>query len=126
MTYEKSFSVVKKLFFTLVAIGFLASCQDDEILAVAEDPQTTAASVTESEIGSLTITGSNTQFAERVTCSTCTFVVDPNAEIIDGQELGLKPGAVICLQTGVKYGNLEFTNLEGTADKPITIGTCGN
>jgi hypothetical protein len=126
MTNEKTFSVVKKLFFTLVAICFLASCQDDEMLAVSEDAETTAASVTESQIGSLTITGSNTQFAERVTCSTCTFVVDTNAEVIDGKELGLKAGAVVCLQTGVKYGNLEFTNLEGTADKPIIIGTCGN
>src|ERR1043165_7862569 len=112
MTYKKSFSVVKKMFFTLVTICCLASCQDDEILAVSEDAETKAASVTESEIGSLTITGSNTQFAERVNCSTCTFVVDSNAQTIDGKELGLKAGSVICLQTGVRYGNLEFTNLE--------------
>jgi hypothetical protein len=124
MIYQKTFSTVKNLFFTLVAICFLASCQDDEMLAVSEDAETKAASVVESEIGSLTITGSNTQFAESVDCSTCTFVVDANAQTIDGLELGLKPGSVICLQSGVRYGNLEFNNLEGTAGSPITIGTC--
>ena len=124
MTYQKSFSVVKNLFFALVAICFLANCQDDEVLAVTEDVKTTAASVSESNIESLTITGSNTEFAKSVDCSTCSYVVDKNAETIDGQVLGLKAGSVICLKGALKYGNLNFVNLEGTAENPIIIGNC--
>lgn len=92
------------------------------MLAVTEDVETTAASISVSNIESLTITGSNTRLAEgTVDCSVCTFIVDSNTEIIDGLELGLKPGNIICLKSALKYGNLDFINLEGTEENPITI-----
>jgi hypothetical protein len=124
MTYQKTFSIAKNLFFSFAAVCFLASCQDDEMLAVTEDVETTAASVSESNIESLTITGANTEFVKSVDCNTCSYVVDKNTETIDGQVLGLKPGSVICLKGSLKYGNLNFVNLEGTTENPITIGTC--
>jgi hypothetical protein len=44
---------------------------------------------------------------------------------VDAQKLGLKPGAVICLQAGVAYKPLLFKNVRGTATAPITIKNCG-
>jgi hypothetical protein len=54
----------------------------------------------------------------------CDYVV-PVKHVHDGEKLGLKPGDVICIQSGVKYGPLKFINLRGTAEKPITIVNCG-
>jgi hypothetical protein len=124
MTNHKTFSVVKKVLFAFVAVCLLASCQEDEMIAVSEDVETAAASVAEPNVSSLTFSGAYTQLAEKVECNTCTFVVDENSREIDGAELGLKPGSVICLNAALKYGDLTFTNLEGTEEAPITIGTC--
>ena len=66
----------------------------------------------------------NTQFSDNVACSTCTYVVADDIATIDGKELGLAPGSVICLDAAKKYGNLTFVNVDGTEEAPITIGTC--
>jgi hypothetical protein len=125
MTNHKTFSVVKKVLFAFAAVCLLASCQEDELLPVAEDVETAAASTTtEPNVSSLTFSGSYTQLAEKVECSTCTFVVAENSEVVDGARLGLKPGSVICLNAALKYGDLTFINLEGTEEAPITIGNC--
>ena len=124
MTNQRTFSIAKKVFSAIVAVCLLASCQEDEMLAVSEDVETAAASTAEPNISSLTFSGSYTQLAEKVECSACTFVVDENSEVIDGAKLGLKPGSVICLKAALKYGDLTFVNLEGTEEAPITIGTC--
>lgn len=89
------------------------------------DAEISAAGLKESNVGSLTIAGAHTQFTASVDCKTCTFVVSDKLETIDGKELGLKPGSVICLDAALKYGHLSFVNLEGTAEQPITIGNCG-
>lgn len=121
MIYQKSFSVVKCVCFAFVAICFLASCQDEEIAAAPTNSESAAVSDGESNIASLTITGENTEFSETVNCSSCTYVVDKNSEVVDGNELGLKPGSVICLNSAVKYGNLSFINVHGTTENPIII-----
>src|SRR5689334_16866958 len=54
----------------------------------------------------------------------CNYIVPVKHEH-DGEKLGLKPGDVICLKAGVKYGPLKFVNLHGTQEKPITIVNCG-
>lgn len=126
MTNQKSFSAVKNFVFALSFVCFVASCQDDKMLAVTEDVETKAASevAAVSNIESLTITGSNTVFAEgSVDCRVCSYIVDANTETIDGLELGLKPGSIICLKSALTYGNLSFVNLEGTEENPITIAT---
>jgi hypothetical protein len=58
-------------------------------------------------------------------CSTCTYVVPDRTHVIDGLALGLKPGAVICLNAATPYKNLLFRNITGTAEQPITITNCG-
>jgi hypothetical protein len=58
-------------------------------------------------------------------CSTCTYVVPSNTYKVDGNALGLKPGAVICLSSANKYANIVFVNINGTAEQPITITNCG-
>src|SRR5262245_53500286 len=59
-------------------------------------------------------------------CSTCTFVVPGDMRTVDGKLLGFNPGDVICLSAAIKYsGSITFTNVNGTADKPIVITNCG-
>jgi len=60
-------------------------------------------------------------------CSECTYVVPSSAytQTVDGTKLGIKPGAVICLAATNSYRNINFKNLIGTADQPITITNCG-
>jgi hypothetical protein len=68
----------------------------------------------------------NTIMAATTTvCSTCTYVVPSNTYKVDGQALGLKPGAVICLSSANQYKNIVFVNINGTAEQPITITNCG-
>lgn len=125
INYRNLKSVLKISVFSVASLFFMASCQDDELTAITEDVATSATAVDgEANVASLTIEGTNTEFSENVTCSTCTYVVAEDLEVIDGKELGLAPGSVICLDAAKKYGNLTFTNLEGTEDAPITIGNC--
>ena len=98
----------------LIFSVFLFQCTDDELISpapVEEDPdgQEVSADAT----------------ASAYVCSSCTYVVPPNKTTIDGKLLGIKPGAVICLKSGVVYPNIVFTNLVGTSSAPITISNCG-
>lgn len=125
INFRKTTSLVKTSLFVAASLFFMASCQEDEFTEVAEDVATSAQSVQgESTIGSITIEGTNTVFTDAVECSTCTYVVAEDLETIDGKELGLAPGSIICLDAAKKYGNLTFVNVDGTEEAPITIGTC--
>ena len=75
---------------------------------------------------SLTISGIHTVLRESADCSTCTFVVPAKTHLIDGTVLNIKPGSIICLDKAIKYEMLEFENLQGTLENPITIAYCGN
>ena len=55
----------------------------------------------------------------------CDYVVPAGQHVTDGAVLGIQPGDVICLQAGISYKNLKFTNLQGTANNPIIIRNCG-
>ena len=123
MTIQKSPISLKKLFVIAAAVCSLASCQEDELTNVSKTA-TEAAEQVESNVPSVTITGANTQFVESVDCNSCSFVVDAASTTIDGKELGLKAGSIICLKSGVKYQNIDFVNLEGTTESPIIIGKC--
>ncbi len=122
MIYQKAFSSVRIALFAVTAVCLLSSCQDDEFTQVAEDTNTEIAVAADDNVTSVTITGANTDFVSSVDCKTCTYVVDGNADVIDGLELGLKPGSVICLDAALKYRELTFTNLEGTEKEPIIVG----
>jgi hypothetical protein len=125
MTYQKSLSLARTMLFAFFAVCLLASCQDKEEVLPA-DPTTEEIpdenGNLKSNIVSLTIVGENTEFAESVECTTCTYVVAKNTTVIDGQELGLKPGSIICLDKALQYGELSFVNLKGTVENPIFIG----
>lgn len=124
---KKFIPTFKKVALTATAVFALMQCSEEEVIAPERAAATETETTQKSEItiASLTVTGSNTSFATVGDCSTCTYIVAEEEELIDGKELGLKPGSVVCLNKGVKYGNLEFMNMEGSAEKPIIIATVG-
>jgi hypothetical protein len=105
MTILKRHALLVKLCALLVT-GFLVGCADDEVLEeqiqLEEDMTTRAAA----------------------DCG-CTYTVPSKTYAVDGAVLGLKPGAVICLNTANTYYNIVFRNLKGSATAPITIKNCG-
>lgn len=131
MTVKKNFvPAMRNVMFAATAIFALARCNDEEQLVRPEaapvetmDMKTVADAAL--SISSMTISGVNTSFATAEDCKTCTFVVPEGTTLVDGKELGFEPGNVICLNTAFKYGELEFTNIEGTPEKPIVITTVG-
>ncbi|MFZ6011804.1 MAG: hypothetical protein ACOYXT_15790 [Bacteroidota bacterium] len=109
---------------TVVAI-ILANCSDENINPAEAVSTEVASGLTEvpSLTTSLTITGIYTTVEDATKCASCTFIVPTDRLVIDGRELDIKPGSVICLDAARHYGNLEFINLEGTLEKPILITT---
>jgi hypothetical protein len=129
--FQKGRLTLAKALFAAVAVGFFAQCSNEEEKIVPSNIEVAAAadeaaSVSESNVSSITVSGVYTEVVSTVDCSTCTFTVATGKEVIDGKELGAKPGAVICLDAAKKYGHLSFENMEGTAQSPITIGVCAH
>lgn len=56
----------------------------------------------------------------------CTFTINAGTGGVtfDGAANGVKPGDVICLQAGTGE-RIIFTNVRGSADRPVTIKNCG-
>jgi hypothetical protein len=124
------FPSLKKTMFTATAVLGLMQCSPEEELVSppVEDVAIEATSVSATEemtIGSLTVTGINTIFSNLKDCKPCSYIVSANENVVDGKELNLKPGSIICLNKGVKYGDLEFVNVDGTEQEPIVIATVG-
>ncbi len=92
----------------------LVRCADEEFLTNTE-AMTTSATITTTTTGMTVLTD----------CLSCAYVVPADNNIIDGARLGLKPGDVIGLSSNIKYGNLIFRNIVGTAENPIVIRNCG-
>jgi hypothetical protein len=115
---------MRKFVFAAFTVFALAQCTEEDIM-----PQQTAApseeeiEVTPEPTGSMTISGVFTSYEDIADCKTCTYVVPADLAIVDGKELGLKPGSVICLNKAIQYGDVDFVNLEGTEQSPIKIGT---
>lgn len=99
-------------FIALTLILFTISCSTDSLLLETENM------ITAAETNSATTDGS-------VACAECTYVVPPNKNIVDGKELGLKPGDVVCLDASKTYPSIILRNLEGSAQQPIIIRNCG-
>jgi hypothetical protein len=70
---------------------------------------------------SLTIDGVNTVLSSTTDCKSCDYFVPEDATVVDGKELGIKPGQAICFKAGALYGNLRLINLEGEENNPIVI-----
>lgn len=60
-----------------------------------------------------------------VACGTCQYVIPAAATVVDGAQLGIKPGDRICFSASTKYTNsITFKNIIGSADKPVIISNC--
>jgi hypothetical protein len=126
MTNPKNIFSLKNFLLASAAVFFMSGCQEQEeqLTSVSENAEVAKAAASGSNVESLTITGENTSFVGAVDCKTCTYFVAASEKMIDGNKLGIKPGSVICLENAVKYGSIEFVNVAGTENAPITIGTC--
>lgn len=121
---KNSFVSMKKIFLAAIALIALSQCTVEEIVPAQIDRSPAASeSLTAAATGSLTISGVYTIYESIKDCKTCTFIIPANLTEIDGLELNLKAGSVICLNKAIQYGDLNFTNLEGTEESPIRIGT---
>ena len=115
---------MKKILVAAFALFMFSQCTEEEIVPTqAPAAPAEAVAVPMEASGSMTISGIFTTYEEVQDCKTCTFVVPADMSVVDGKELGLKAGAVICLDKAIKYGDVEFMNLEGTESHPIRIGT---
>ena len=117
---------MKKILVAALAVFLFSQCSEEEVIPVDQAASAADNAVVPAQAaGSVTISGIYTVYEAINDCSSCTFVVPADQAVIDGHELNLKPGAVICLDKAIKYGDVDFINLEGTEQNPIRIGTCG-
>jgi hypothetical protein len=115
---------MKKILFAAFALFIFSQCTEEEIAPASAQPSPEQAVVLpEQATGSMTISGVFTNYEDIADCKTCTYVVPADVTVVDGAELDLKPGAVICLDKALRYGDVDFVNLMGTEEKPIWIGS---
>jgi hypothetical protein len=119
--------MITKLLIATSALLFMAGCTENEFI---EKPAAAAPEVAfvdptgEGDVASVTLSGIYTEIVESVDCATCTFTVPAGMTEVDGVELELGPGSVICIGKGRKLAEVEFVNMIGTEESPITIGRC--
>lgn len=115
---------MKKILVAAFAVFTLAQCTEEEIVpAQAEVGAVEVAALPAQATGSMTISGVFTTYEDVADCKTCTYVVPADVAVVDGKELNLEEGAVICLDKAIKYGDIDFVNLEGSEENPIRIGS---
>lgn len=115
---------MKNILIAAIAVFSLTQCTEEEIVpAQAEVGAVETVGLPIQATGSMTISGVFTSYEDIEDCKTCTYVVPANKALVDGKELNLKAGSVICLDKAVQYGDVDFVNLEGTEESPIKIGT---
>lgn len=109
----------------VIALFSFAQCTEDQEEVASQDaaPVEEVAKFDEfaDPIASLTVDGLFTEFTPIADCKTCDYVVPANATVVDGKELGIKPGSTVCLDAKLKYGNLELINMNGTEKEPIKV-----
>jgi hypothetical protein len=76
------------------------------------------------ETASLTVSGAFIEYSDNTHCSECSYIVPPDASVVDGKELGIKPGDVICLKKDFSYKAIEFVNVEGKEENPVIVANC--
>ena len=114
---------IKKILFAAFTLFAFTQCTEEEVVpARAEAPTVEMTALPAQATGSMTISGVHTTYEPVKDCTTCTFVVPADMDVVDGKKLNLKAGSVICLETAIQYGDIDFINLEGTEDQPIKIG----
>lgn len=116
---------IRKILFAAFAFFIFSQCTEEEVVPATAQPSPAEDVVLPAQAsGSVTISGIYTVYEAIEDCHTCTFVVPADLAVVDGHELNLKPGSVICLDKAIKYGDVDFVNLQGTEENPIRIGTC--
>jgi hypothetical protein len=124
----KNANILSKVKFCLLiatSVFALTQCSEEEVIAPSVPKEAAAnLSIQEDVPFSLNISGIHTFSTSEVSCKTCKYVVAANVSTIDGQKLGIKPGDLICLDAALKYGSLEFINLNGTIEHPVVIANC--
>ena len=115
---------MKNILFAAFTLFIFSQCTEEEIAPSQAQPSVDQAVVLpEQPTGSMTISGVFTNYEDIADCKTCTYVVPADVTVVDGEELGLKAGSVICLDKAISYGDVDFINLIGTESKPIRIGS---
>ncbi len=114
---------MKNILIAAFTVFALSQCTEEEVVpSQAPAPAEEAVEVAPAT-GSMTISGVYTSYEDIADCKTCTYVVPVDVAIVDGKELNLTPGSVICLDKAKQYGDVDFVNLEGSKESPIRIGT---
>lgn len=115
---------MKNILFAAFTLFIFSQCTEEEIVpARPAAPAAEIATLPVEATGSMTISGIYTTYEDVADCKTCTYVVPADVAVVDGKELDLKAGSVICLDKAIKYGDVDFVNLEGTENSPIKIGS---
>lgn len=116
---------MKNILFALFTVLILAQCSEEDVVPQQQPVQAASEELplTAEPTGSMTISGVFTTYGDVENCKTCTYVVPENLQVVDGKELNLKAGSVICLDKAKRYGDIDFVNLEGTEESPILIGS---
>lgn len=96
----------------IIVFLLMMRCSDEQITVATSDLSSPDLNTT-------------TSTADGGDCSSCTYVVPANVTIVDGENLGLKPGSIIGLDARTPYKNLTFRHINGTIDQPIIIRNCG-
>lgn len=60
-----------------------------------------------------------------IACSECTHVISTSTYIVDGDELGLMPGDVVCFDGTQAYNSLILRNIVGEEGNEVIIKNCG-
>lgn len=110
-----------------LASAFAVSCttQDDFVNPVGQPAPAEELATSKTDVASLTVAGSFVEYSDDINCAECGFVVPEDATTIDAAKEGIKAGGVICLKKSFNYGAIEIVNVDGTAEKPVTIANCG-
>ena len=117
-------SLAKTILPSALALFIFAQCNTEDPKVQKE--QVTAETETivneeDASVVSLTIDGIHTVISYIDDCKTCNYIVPENVSLVDGKEIGIKPGQAICLNENFRYGNLKLINLEVEANNPITV-----
>jgi hypothetical protein len=118
-----------RAFAIVLLFAATTNCTPEESLV---EPAADAAEVATEEVaatdngegGSLTVSGAFIEYSDANLCSECTYVIPENATAVNGKELGIKAGDVICLNSAFKYKAIEVVDVEGTEGKPVIIANC--
>jgi hypothetical protein len=123
---KKAIQTVKMFLLSTAIVLTMVQCSEEEIIAeqVVEDDMATEMMSESADVASISVSGLYTEIKGDVQCSTCTYIVAASETTVDGRELGLRPGNIVCIKKSLKYPALDFVNMEGTEESPIIIGYC--